>query len=69
MDLYDDVITPSGKNSNANNSLHDDEFSQNQDSNNVPNIDYHSTNEIQNNSSSGTKKIGIYVGNLTWVCI
>ena len=72
VDLYDDVITASGKNSNANtNSLNEDEFSQTQDSNNTQTNEFHSTNEQPHHhtNSSSTKKIGIYVGNLTWVCI
>lgn len=67
LDLYDDVITPSGKNnsSNVNNSLNEDDFSTNQDSQNTQNNQFSSSNEVQTNLSS-TKKIGIYVGNLTW---
>lgn len=74
-----------GKNSSsANNSHHDNEYGPNnrEHSGNAPNSNefhshhhhhqHHSTNEIQSNPSSNSssgKKIGIYVGNLTWVCI
>lgn len=88
VDLYDDVITQSGKNTSSanNNSHHDDEYGANnrEHSSSASNSNefhsshhhqhhqHHSTNEIQSNpssNSSSTKKIGIYVGNLTWVCI
>jgi len=66
VDLYDDVITASGK-SNANNSMNE-EFSQTQDSNHTQNNEFNSTNDQthHHSNSSSTKKIGIYVGNLTW---
>jgi hypothetical protein len=62
LDLYDDVITPSG-----NIKREEEDYGLPQDNGTVHHVNANDAGGDVGNAGQPSKKIGIYVGNLSWV--